>query len=74
MMLISLKKRFSDLDQTNFSPYILLYKKKSHNINNKQVIPCGLKNGGKSYRNTCYGNSTLQLLFTVPEIKEVIDK
>ena len=53
------------------TPYILLYKKKSHE---KKVLskPKRLKNFGNSYNNACYANSALQLLFSIPEMCDLL--
>lgn len=53
------------------TPYILLYKKKSHK---KQVLskPKSLENFNNSYDNVCYANSALQLLFSIPEMCDLL--
>ena len=53
------------------TPYILLYKKKSHE---KKVLskPKKLENFGNSYNNACYANSALQLLFSIPEMCDLL--
>ena len=53
------------------TPYILLYKKKSHTIPELSK-PKKLENGGNSYDNTCYANSALQLLFSIPEMCDIL--
>jgi len=53
------------------TPYILLYKKKSHTIA-KLSKPKKFENSGNSYNNTCYANSALQLLFSIPEMSDIL--
>lgn len=53
------------------TPYILLYKKVSHNISDEQIPPKGIYNWGP-FDNICFANASLQLLFTIPEIKDLV--
>jgi len=52
------------------TPYILLYKKVSHNISDKQIKPKGIQNCDP-FGSICFANASLQLLFTIPEIKDL---
>jgi hypothetical protein len=63
---------FNEINQGRFTPYILLYKKKNHEIPDLGR-PKVLENFRKSYYNVCYGNSVLQLLFSIPELSEIIN-
>ena len=56
----------------NETPYILLYKKVSHNIGDEQIIPKGILNGDP-FGQICFANSSLQLLFTIPEIQNLVE-
>lgn len=55
----------------NETPYILLYKKDSHNISDEQIEPKGIQNWDP-FSQICFANASLQLLFTIPEIKDLV--
>jgi len=69
---ISTINNFNEINQGRFTPYILLYKKKNHEIPDLGT-PKVLENFGKSYNNVCYCNSVLQLFFSIPELSEIIN-
>lgn len=54
------------------TPYILLYKKTTHNISDEQIKPKGIQNGDP-FHQICFANASLQLLLTIPEIKDLVN-
>ena len=63
-------RNFNDIPD-NETPYILLYKKDSHNISDEQIEPKGIQNWNP-FGNICFANASLQLLFTIPEIQNLV--
>ena len=59
---------FSKIDQSRHTPYVLLYKKVTHQITNN-TEPVGLQGGA----NLCYANSAVQLFSAIPEMKNIIN-
>jgi hypothetical protein len=63
-------KQFNNIPRDE-TPYILLYKKVSNNISDEQIKPKGIQNGNP-FNSICFANASLQLLFTIPEIKDLV--
>jgi len=69
--IITSGEQFNNIPK-NETPYILLYKKVSHNKSDEQIKPKGIQNWNP-FSFICFANASLQLLFTIPEIKDLVE-